>query len=402
MTVPLKKRARHKLFEGAELSVNGGQTVNYDIEAIKLDRVRQAWPGCTPAKNGLGLSRLSISSEESLSDCEELGANHDNYHRESALPNCKYNTHFPLVLSYSPTDIHFNRNSNATVLWDERAIELSLRQFVQSSFEPEDPSFLDSMDTFVLPPNLAQWTLGQKNATLLWASWKSQVTLMASLLSNGAEVSATDDEGRTSLHLACWNANVACVQILLNHGAPINCFDAQKCAAPLFCAVASGCDTDSQKVVDLLLEKSSNVLETVNLGLTELGISALHVAVRGNAVAHVRKLLAHGASPNLVQLFSETPLHTAAAMGYDECVQLLIEHQASLEVAMGPTKMTALHLAAQDGNVDSLQLLVVEGGANVEAKNVRGQTALHLAALAQSPETVEVLLKAGKPLGPSP
>ena len=88
MTVPLKKRARHKLFEGADLSVNGGPTVNYDIEAIKLDRVRQAWPGCTPSKN-MGLSRLSISSEESLSDCEELGANHDNYHRESALQTCK-------------------------------------------------------------------------------------------------------------------------------------------------------------------------------------------------------------------------------------------------------------------------------------------------------------------------
>jgi ankyrin repeat protein len=59
--------------------------------------------------------------------------------------------------------------------------------------------------------------------------------------------------------------------------------------------------------------------------------------------------------------------------------------------------MTALSLAAQEGNVDSLQLLV-NGGANVEAKNVRGQTALHLAALAQSPETVEVLLKASKPV----
>ena len=42
-------------------------------------RVRHAWP--TNSDN----RRHSISSEESLSDCEELGANHDNYHRESAL-----------------------------------------------------------------------------------------------------------------------------------------------------------------------------------------------------------------------------------------------------------------------------------------------------------------------------
>ena len=61
---------------------NGGPTINYDIEAIKLDRVRHAWP----SKEGEAAGRRhSISSEESLSDCEELGANHDNYHRESAL-----------------------------------------------------------------------------------------------------------------------------------------------------------------------------------------------------------------------------------------------------------------------------------------------------------------------------
>ena len=89
------------------------------------------------------------------------------------------------------------------------------------------------------------------------------------------------------------------------------------------------------------------ILKKLLSGLHQLGVSALHVAVRANAVTHVRKLLNHGAIPNHVQLFSETPLHTAAAMGYDECVQLLIENGASMEVLMGPTKMTALHLAAQ-------------------------------------------------------
>ncbi len=48
-----------------------------------------------------------------------------------------------------------------------------------------------------------------------------------------------------------------------------------------------------------------------------------------------------------IQLFSETPLHTAAAMGYEDCVKLLVDHGACLEVLMGAMKMTALHLAAQ-------------------------------------------------------
>ena len=57
--------------------------------------------------------------------------------------------------------------------------------------------------------------------------------------------------------------------------------------------------------------------------------------------------LPNRAQPNNVQLYSETPLHTAASMGFDDCVILLIEHNACLEVVMGTMKMTALHLAAQ-------------------------------------------------------
>ena len=55
-------------------SVSG---VNYDIEAVKLDHhARHAWPagpaGVVQAGQDGG-RRQSISSEESLSDCEELG-----------------------------------------------------------------------------------------------------------------------------------------------------------------------------------------------------------------------------------------------------------------------------------------------------------------------------------------
>ena len=73
---------RHALFaqNNNDSGKNGG--INYDMEAIKLDRVRHAWPATNSEAR-----RHSISSEESLSDCEELGANHDNYHRESALHN---------------------------------------------------------------------------------------------------------------------------------------------------------------------------------------------------------------------------------------------------------------------------------------------------------------------------
>ena len=121
-----------------------------------------------------------------------------------------------------------------------------------------------------------------------------------------------------------------------------------------------------------------------------------------------------GAEPNSVVLFSETPLHTAASMGYSSCVQLLLKFGAGIEILMGQMKMSALHLAAQEGiflskyfsyrahrmmnepgNADCVQHLL-EAGASVRSQNGRGQSPLHLAALAQSPETVELLLSKGK------
>lgn len=62
--------------------------------------------------------------------------------------------------------------------------------------------------------------------------------------------------------MACCNANSACVKILLSHGARVNCFDKQKLAAPLFCAVASGGGNESETVVDLLLSAGADI----NLG----------------------------------------------------------------------------------------------------------------------------------------
>ena len=173
-------------------------------------------------------------------------------------------------------------------------------------------------------------------------------------------------------------------------GANLDVFDKHNLATPLFCAVVSASPGHVQ-CVEALLNAGANI----DAGLHEFGVSALHCAVRANTVDQVKRLLERGAIPNNVQLFSETPLHTAAAMGYEECTKLLVSHGACLEVLMGPMKMTALHLAAQDGNVDSLQVLVL-GGASLDARNARGQSALHLAALAQSPETVEVLLKSGE------
>lgn len=265
----------------------GGGTINYDIEAIKLDRVRHAWPN--------GGRAHSISSEASLSDCEaELGGNSSNYHvdREAALQ-------------------HQTNSTSSKVLWDEVAIEASLRSFLTVAFDGNE-SIWDTLeqkddddDDDVLHQNNITITAAdqlsqvEKDAKLLWAAWRAQIMCMTKLLSTGASPNSADGEGRSALHLACCNANPTSVKLLLSHGAKINCFDKQKLAAPLFCAVASGTSAEAENVVQVLLDAGADI----NFGLHQLGVSALHVAVRANAVTHVRKLLKHGAVPNHAQLF---------------------------------------------------------------------------------------------------
>ncbi len=178
------------------------------------------------------------------------------------------------------------------------------------------------------------------------------------LLGREANPNAADTAGRTCLHLSAINGRLEITESLLSRGARVDTFDRHRLATPLFCAAVS----DNPDGVRLLLGRGADI----NAGLHEYGVSALHCAVRANCAENAQLLLEAGANPNNVQvwkqvpakrrqnilqiqfqLFSETPLHTAASMGYDECVRLLVEHGACLEVLMGSMKMTALHLAAQ-------------------------------------------------------
>lgn len=189
---------------------------------------------------------------------------------------------------------------------------------------------------------------------------------------------------RTPLHLASCATVADCVNILLEHGALVQVWDNHHRATPLHCAASVGNITSLR----LLLKAGADV----NAGLA--GRSALHYAVQSTAIDCVRELLKAGANPNTPQVYTETPLHVAAAMGSAVCVRLLLEHGANVQVQFGPWKTTALHLAAEDENAECSKLLL-DAGAEINAQNHRHQTPLHIAALSQSGETLELLLKRG-------
>ncbi|XP_049877815.1 transient receptor potential channel pyrexia isoform X3 [Pectinophora gossypiella] len=217
----------------------------------------------------------------------------------------------------------------------------------------------------------------------LWACWQARSSLLAALLKLGVDPNATDDAGRTCLHLSCLVGSEECTHMLLEHKADPNRWDSSQDtkATPLHCAASA----KSLACVKVLIAYGADV----NAGLSEK--SPLHYAVLSNAPEVVSALLEAGACPDTPQVFTETPLHVAATLGLATCTKLLLDAGADVRAAMGPGRATALHLAAEDGHAECAELLL-EHGANIDWPNLRGQTPLHLAALAQSVEVVELLV----------
>lgn len=78
-----------------------------------------------------------------------------------------------------------------------------------------------------------------------------------------------------------------------------------------------------------------------------------------------------------LQVFTETPLHVAAALGSASCSRLLLNAGADVRAAMGSGRATALHLAAEDGHAECARLLL-DHGAQIDWPNSRKQTPVHL------------------------
>ena len=120
----------------------------------------------------------------------------------------------------------------------------------------------------------------------------------------------------------------------------------------------------------------------------------IHDAARDGDLAKVRALLKD--HPDLVSSKGgngETPLHVAAAKGFDDVAQLLLAQKANVN-AQDNEGRTPLHLAAQGGHKDVLELLLASK-AEVNAKDNKGWTPLHFAASRGHKEVAEMLLADG-------
>jgi ankyrin repeat protein len=115
----------------------------------------------------------------------------------------------------------------------------------------------------------------------------------------------------------------------------------------------------------------------VNAGGGDHG-TALNAAFAKGELDTARTLLRKGANVNAVDLRGDSSLHRAAEAGHRAVVELLLEHQADVNLRTGEGGVAPLHLAAQAGELDICRLLLKQG-TGVASKARDGWTALHFA-----------------------
>ncbi|XP_041658594.1 ankyrin repeat and SOCS box protein 10 isoform X1 [Cheilinus undulatus] len=87
-----------------------------------------------------------------------------------------------------------------------------------------------------------------------------------------------------------------------------------------------------------------------------------------------------------------TPLHITASRGFTDCLRLLLQRGANVDLAPGGT--TALHESCENGHPECTKLLLVHG-ANANAVSEEGLMPLHVCSSPESLECAKYLLQYG-------
>jgi len=227
---------------------------------------------------------------------------------------------------------------------------------------------------------------------LMFAAREGDIESARLLVAAGAQVNATDGDGKNALGLAIFNGGYEVASFLIDNHANVNQADAQR-FTPLFWAVDRRnmetapnfpwvVTTDPLALITKLLDAGANPNAIINNtprarmrdGSPRIVFAtALMRAAFSGDIELVKLLLSHGADPKIVSRDNETVLMAAGGTGFIpgyskgrtpaerlEVVKLLIDLGIDVNAA-DDYGITALMVAANIGDVPIIQYMIDKG-----------------------------------------
>jgi ankyrin repeat protein/L-ascorbate metabolism protein UlaG (beta-lactamase superfamily) len=205
------------------------------------------------------------------------------------------------------------------------------------------------------------------DAPLHWAARQASPRMLNVMFDAGADPSPANEHGQTPLMNLSFQGNIETAKILLDRGADPSAADENG-----YTSLHAACHEAGAEYVRLLIDSGADV-DAVN----QRGQTPLAVAVQAGDPDVVEALLVAGADPNVAEThFGWCPIHTAAARGYSDVANHLLEHGARVSVE-DKDRVTPLDLAVHHGNRAVADLLLAGGAdgstSGIEAGTLAGQ-----------------------------
>ncbi|CAB3380308.1 Hypothetical predicted protein [Cloeon dipterum] len=245
------------------------------------------------------------------------------------------------------------------------------------------------------------------SVVLLEAAARNDIDEVRYLLKQGVDPDATNEDGLTALHQCCIDDNEKMLLLLLEFGANVNAEDSEKWT-PLHAAATCG----HLHLVKILVAHSANLLavnadgnmpydicedeptldfiegEMAKQGVTQELIDETRGSTELQMLRELQDIVDKGGDLEMCdETHGATPLHIAAANGYLQVVDFLLDHHVSTDVK-DRDLWQPVHAAACWGHLEVVEALV-QAGADLNAKNKHSETP---ADICEDPEIRERIL----------
>jgi len=241
------------------------------------------------------------------------------------------------------------------------------------------------------------------NRRLIDAAGKGDIATIREILKNpGVNVDAADEEGGTSLIIACMHGYLDVARLLLEMGADINIMD-----DPGWTPLMISCSQGHRQLVEFLLDRGVDIMQKDYDGKTsqdwarEKGHKEIERMLQSarSKLLHKKKTSAQSTVKfkrkriKLQKKETERVFREAAKAGDFETVINTLDCGASVDSRYGDGG-TALIVSCQNGNREMAAFLI-ERGADINARDRYGWTSLMIASHQGHSEVVDMLLAGG-------